>query len=141
MYHIKNQLTYLRKLLYHVRNITGSLSRDEFDLIDGHTVYYLADINDQITQIINLVEIYSDICSNMLDTYLTSIGNKTNDVMKVLTIFASIFIPLTFLTGIYGMNFKFFPEINWKYGYLGFWIISLLVIAFMIRYFHKKGWL
>lgn len=131
----------MRKLLYHVRNITGSLSRDEFDLIDGHTVYYLADINDQITQIINLVEIYSDICSNMLDTYLTSIGNKTNDVMKVLTIFPSIFIPLTFLTGIYGMNFKFFPEINWKYGYLGFWIISLLLIAFMIRYFHKKGWL
>lgn len=141
IYFIKRQLIYLRTLLYHIRNVTGGLSRDELDLIDGRTVFYFADVNDQIIQIIDLVETYSDICSNMLETYLSSIGNKTNEVMRVLTIFSSIFIPLTFLAGVYGMNFKYFPEIDWKYGYIVFWIISFLLIGFMIRYFKKKGWL
>ena len=138
---IKRQLIYMRSLLYHMRNVTSSLSKNEFDLIDGKTIYYLRDVNDQIMQIIDLVETYRDVCSNMLDTYLSSIGNKTNEVMKVLTIFSSIFIPLTFLAGVYGMNFKYFPEINWKYGYLGFWVISFLLIGFMIRFFRKKGWM
>ncbi len=141
VYSIKRQLIYMRTLLYHMRNVTGSLSRDEFDVIDEHTRYYLADVNDQVVQIVDLVEAYRDICSNMLETYLSSIGNKTNDVMKVLTIFSAIFIPLTFLAGVYGMNFKFIPEIHWRYGYLGFWIISLLLIVFMIRFFKKKGWM
>ena len=141
VYSIKRQLIFMRSLLYHMRNVTSSLSKNEFNLIDGKTIYYLRDINDQIIQIIDLVETYRDVCSNMLDTYLSSIGNKTNEVMKVLTIFSSIFIPLTFLAGVYGMNFKYFPEINWKYGYLGFWVISFLLIGFMIRFFKKKGWM
>lgn len=141
VYSIKRQLIYMRTLLYHMRNVTGSLSKDEFDLIDGRTIYYLRDVNEQIIQIVDLVETYRDICSNMLDTYLSSIGNKTNEVMKVLTIFSSIFIPLTFLAGVYGMNFKYFPEINWKYGYAGFWVISIILIAFMIRFFRKKSWM
>lgn len=140
IYSVKRQLIFMRSILFHMRNVTGSLSKNEFDLIDGKTIYYLRDLNDQIIQIIDIVETYRDICSNMLDTYLSSIGNKTNEVMKVLTIFSSIFIPLTFLAGVYGMNFKYFPELNWKYGYLGFWIISFLLIGFMIRFFRKKGW-
>lgn len=141
VYTIKRQLIFMRSLLYHMRNVTSSLSKNEFDLIDGKTIYYLRDINDQIIQIIDLVETYRDICSNMLDTYLSSIGNKTNEVMKVLTIFSTIFIPLTFLAGVYGMNFKYLPELYWKYGYLGFWVISFIVIGFMIRFFKKKGWM
>ncbi len=141
VYAIKRQLIYMRSLLYHMRNVTGSLAKDEFDLVDGKTIFYLRDVHDQIVEIIDLVETYRDICSNMLDSYLSSIGNKTNEVMKVLTIFSTIFIPLTFLAGVHGMNFKYFPELNWKYGYLGFWIISALLIAFMIRFFRKKGWL
>lgn len=141
VYAIKRQLIYMRSLLYHMRNVTGSLAKDEFDLVDGKTIFYLRDVHDQIVEIIDLVETYRDICSNMLDSYLSSIGNKTNEVMKVLTIFSTIFIPLTFLAGVYGMNFKYFPELNWKYGYLGFWVISGLLIGFMIRFFRKKGWL
>ena len=141
VYSIKRQLIYMRSLLYHMRNVTSSLSKNEFNLIDGKTIYYFRDVNDQIMQIIDLVETYRDVCSNMLDTYLSSIGNETNEVMKVLTIFSSIFIPLTFLAGVYGMNFKYFPEINWKYGYIGFWVISFLLIGFMIRFFKKKGWM
>ncbi len=140
VYAIKRQLIYMRSLLYHMRNVAGSLAKDEFELIDGKTIYYLRDVSDQIVEIIDLVETYRDICSNMLDSYLSSIGNKTNEVMKVLTIFSTIFIPLTFLAGVYGMNFKYFPELNWRYGYLGFWIISGIIIAIMIRFFRKKGW-
>ena len=77
----------------------------------------------------------------MLDTYLSSIGNKTNEVMKVLTIFSTIFIPLTFLAGVYGMNFRYLPELNWKYGYFSFWIISIIIIILMLRFFRKKDWL
>lgn len=141
VYSIKRQLIYIRSMLYHMRNVISSLSKNEYDLIDGRTVYYLRDINDQIVQIIDIVETYRDICSNMLDAYLSNIGNKTNEVMKVLTIFSTIFIPLTFISGVYGMNFKYFPELNWKYSYLGFWTGCFILIGFMIRFFKKKGWM
>lgn len=77
----------------------------------------------------------------MLDTYLSSVSNKTNDIMKVLTMFSTIFIPLTFIAGVYGMNFEYIPELNWKYGYIGFWVISLVVTGFMVRFFKNKKWL
>jgi magnesium transporter len=142
IYEIKRTLISMISLLYHMRNITGSLSKDdEFELINGRTIYYLRDVNDQIIQIIDIVETYRDISSSMLDTYLSSIGNKTNEVMKVLTIFSSIFIPLTFLAGVYGMNFRYFPELNWKYSYLGFWVICIIIIGLEIRYFKKKDWM
>lgn len=140
IYLIKRQLIFMRSILFHMRNVTGSLSNNEFDLIDGKTIYYLRDLNDQTIQIIDIVDTYRDICSNMLDTYLSSISHKTNEVMKVLTVFSTIFIPLTFLTGVYGMNFVYFPELNWKYSYLAFWIITIILIGFMFRFFKKKGW-
>lgn len=90
---------------------------------------------------IDIVETYRDICSGMLDTYLSSIGYKTNEVMKILTIFSTIFIPLTFLAGVYGMNFKYFPELDWKFGYFGFWGVSVLITLFMLRFLRNKGWL
>ena len=77
----------------------------------------------------------------MLEIYLSSIGNKTNDVMKVLTIYSTIFIPLTFIAGVYGMNFKYMPELYWKYSYPPFWIISIVITIYMIRFFKKKGWM
>ena len=77
----------------------------------------------------------------MLDTYLSSVSNRMNEVMKVLTVFASIFIPLTFLVGIYGMNFKTMPELSWQWGYLGFWAVVIIVIISMLIYFKRKKWL
>ena len=90
---------------------------------------------------IDIIETYRDICSGILDTYLSSIANKTNEIMKVLTIFSTIFIPLTFIAGVYGMNFKYLPELSWKYGYASFWIVSIIITGFMLRFFKKKDWL
>lgn len=141
IYNLKRDLIFIRNTLWPMRNVISSLSKNEYELVDGKTIYYIRDVYDHIIQMIDIIETYRDICSGMLDTYLSSIGNKTNEVMKVLTIFSTIFIPLTFLAGVYGMNFKYLPELNWKYGYLSFWIVSFILIGFMIRFFKKKDWL
>jgi len=141
IYHLKRELVYIRNILWPTRNLTSSLARGEFVQIDERISLYFRDIYDHVIQMIDIVETYRDICSGMLDTYLSSVGSKTNEVMKILTIFSTIFIPLTFLAGVYGMNFIYFPELNWKYGYLIFWVISGLITAFMIRFLRKKGWL
>lgn len=140
IYMLKRDLIYIRNSLWPMRNVSSKLSKDQYDLIDGKTIYYMRDIADNVIQIIDLVEIYREICSGMLDTYLSSIGNKTNEVMKILTIFSTIFIPLTFIAGVYGMNFKYLPELNWKYSYHTFWIVSILITIYMLRYFKKKKW-
>lgn len=141
IYKLKRDLIYIRKTLWPMRNVISNLSKNEFDLIDERTLYYFRDIYDHIIQMIEIIETYRDICSGMLDTYLSSISNKTNDIMKVLTIFSTIFIPLTFIAGVYGMNFRYLPELNWKYGYASFWIISAVITGFMLRYFRRKNWL
>ena len=140
IYILKRDLIYIRNSLWPMRNALSKLSKDEYSLINGKTIYYMKDISDNLIQAIDLVEIYREISSGMLDTYLSSIGNKTNEVMKVLTIFSTIFIPLSFLAGVYGMNFKYLPELNWKYSYHTFWLISIGIIGLMLRYFKKKGW-
>lgn len=141
IYNLKRELIYIRNSLWPMRNIVGRLSKNDFALIDERTSYYLRDVYENTVQAIDIVETYREICSGMLDTYLSTIGNKTNEVMKILTIFSTIFIPLTFLAGVYGMNFKYLPELDWKYGYLSFWLISIITIGIMIRFFRKKGWL
>lgn len=140
IYTLKRDLIYIRSSLWPMRNVLSKLSKDEFNLIDKKTMYYMRDTSDNVVQVMGLVEIYREICSGMLDTYLSSIGNKTNEVMKVLTIFSTIFIPLTFLAGVYGMNFNHIPELSWQYSYPMFWIISIVTIGFMLRYFKKKDW-
>lgn len=141
IYKLKRELVYIRKTLWPMRNTINSLSKNDFDLIDGKTIYYFRDVYDHIIQMIDMVETYREICSGMMDTYLTNISNKTNDIMKVLTVFSTIFIPLTFIAGVYGMNFKYLPELNWKYGYASFWVISAILTGFMLRYFRNKKWL
>ena len=94
-----------------------------------NTIIYLRDVYDHIIQVIDTIEIYRDMLSGMLDTYLSSISNRTNDVMKLLTIISTIFIPITFMAGVYGMNFDNIPEIHFKYGYVCFWVISIIITA------------
>ena len=124
-----------------MRNTVSSLSKNEYDIINGNTIYYFRDIYDHIIQIINIAETYREIASSMLEIYLSSISNKTNDVMKVLTIYSTIFIPLTFIAGVYGMNFKYMPELYWKYSYASFWLISIAITLYSIKIFKKKGWM
>lgn len=141
IYKLKRDLIYIRKTLWPMRNAISSISKNDYDLVDEKTLYYFRDVYDHIIQMIDIIETYRDICSGMLDTYLSSISNKTNDIMKVLTIFSTIFIPLTFIAGVYGMNFRYLPELNWRYGYASFWIISAVITGVLLRFFKKKNWL
>jgi magnesium transporter len=117
------------------------LERCESKIIHESTGAYLRDVYDHTIQIIDTVESYRDMISGMVDIYLSSISNKMNAVMKLLTIFASIFIPLTFVAGVYGMNFKYLPELEWHWSYFGFWGVSIIVAGIMLFYFKRKKWL
>lgn len=141
IYKLKRDLIGLRKTLWLMRSAVNRLIKGDYSQIGERGLDYFKETYDDLVQLIDLTETYRDICSGMLDIYLSSISNKTNDIMKVLTILSTIFIPLTFMAGIYGMNFKYFPEIGWRYGYLGFWLLSAVITAFMIRFFRNKGWI
>jgi magnesium transporter len=141
IYNLKREMIYLSNSIWPLREVIGNLTRAESTLIKQNTGLYLRDVYDHIIQIIDIIESYRDIMTGMLDTYLSSISNKTNDVMKVLTIFSTMFIPLTFLAGIYGMNFKYFPELDMPWAYPVFWIITLIIMVGMLGYFRRKKWL
>jgi len=138
---LKGELIFLRKSVWPLREAISALERGESSLIQTTTLIYLRDVYDHTIQVIDTVETYRDIVSGMLDTYLSSISNRMNEIMKVLTIIATIFIPLTFIAGIYGMNFKYMPEIEWHWGYFTILIIMAVIVFSMILYFRKKKWI
>jgi magnesium transporter len=138
---IKNELVLLRKSTWPVREIINAMDRSDSNLIRKSIHIYLRDIYDHIVQVIDNIESLRDIISGMLDIYLSSISNRTNAVMKVLTIIATIFIPLTFMVGIYGMNFKYMPELDLTWSYPVLLLIMALIAVVMIIYFKRKKWL
>jgi magnesium transporter len=137
----KKEMIFLRKSIWPLREAVNSLERGESALINQSTLIYLRDVYDHTIQIIDAVESYRDMLSGMLDVYLSSISNRMNEVMKVLTIFASIFIPLTFVAGIYGMNFTNMPELGWRWGYYGVLLLMAVIAVVLIVYFKRKRWL
>jgi magnesium transporter len=141
IHHLKREMIFFRKAVWPLREVIGSLERGESPLIKGTSRVYLRDVYDHTIQVIDTIETFRDMVSGMLDIYLSSISNRLNAVMKVLTIIATIFMPLTFLAGIYGMNFKYMPELEWRWGYLMFWLIMIGIGTFMLIYFKKKRWL
>jgi magnesium transporter len=110
-------------------------------LIEGSTRIYLRDVYDHTVQVIDNVETFRDMLSGMLDIYLSSVSNRLNAVMKVLTIIATVFMPLTFIAGIYGMNFRYMPELEWHWGYPAVLLVMLGIGGVMLIYFRKKRWL
>jgi len=138
---LKRELIFLRKSVWPLRELINSMEKTESSLISDSTGPYLRDVYDHTIQVIDTVESFRDMTSGMLDIYLSSISNRMNAVMKVLTIIATIFIPLTFIAGIYGMNFKFMPELDWKWGYFIVLIIMAVMAAAMLIYFRRKKWL
>ena len=140
IYLIKRKLMYLRKSVFPLRELIGSLSGTKAGQLGGDVRIYFRDVYDHLIQIVDAIETYQDILSNMLDIYLSSVSNKTNETMKVLTIISTFFLPLSFLAGVYGMNFNNMPELSFKYGYLLFWLISAAVVVGMIAFFRKKKW-
>jgi magnesium transporter len=138
---LKRELIFLRKSVWPLRELINSLQKTESSLITYSTEPYLRDVYDHTIQVIDTVESFRDMVSGMLDIYLSSISNRMNAVMKVLTIIATIFIPLTFIAGIYGMNFKYMPELGWKWGYFIVLIVMAAVGVSMLIYFKRKKWL
>ncbi len=141
IHNLKREMIFLRKSVWPLREVISGLERGESSLIKESTRIYLRDVYDHTIQVIDTIETFRDMLSGMLDIYLSSVSNRLNAVMKVLTIIATIFMPLTFLAGIYGMNFKFMPELEWRWGYPLIWIVMLGIGIFMLFYFKKKKWL
>jgi magnesium transporter len=138
---VKRDVVFLRKSIWPVRDLVNSFRSTDSDLKDSGLQIFLRDIADHTSQVIEIVQTFREIVADLLDIYLNSISNRMNEVMKILTIFAAIFIPLTFLAGVYGMNFKYMPELSWKISYPIWWVISLGIIGGMLLYFKRKKWL
>jgi len=138
---LRREMILLRRAIWPLREVISAMQRNENEFIEEKTRVYLRDVYDHTIQIIDTIESYREMVVGMLDTYLSSTSNKLNEVMKVLTVISTLFIPLTFLAGVYGMNFKSFPELgyDWMYPW-GFWIITLFVVMGMAVFFKKKKW-
>ncbi|MDD2389176.1 MAG: magnesium/cobalt transporter CorA [Desulfobacterales bacterium] len=141
IHELKREMIFMRKQIWPMREMVNNLARADTDLVDDTTHVYLRDVYDHTIQIIDTIESYRDILSGMLDIYLSTLSNKMNEVMKVLTIIATIFIPITFVAGVYGMNFKYMPELEWRWGYLSVWLVMSAIILVMLLFFKKKTWL
>lgn len=140
IYALKNEMIFLRKSVWPLREVVNRLEKNEIQFITQSVKLYLRDVYDHTIQVIETVETIRDMLGGMLDIYLSSISNKMNEVMQVLTIIATIFIPLTFIAGIYGMNFEYMPELGWRNGYFVVWFVMIAIAVYMVYFFKKKDW-
>ncbi len=138
---LKREMISIRRNISPLRELMAAMLRSDTELIHEKTHIYLRDVSDHAIRVTESIESYRDILSGLLDIYISSVSNKMNEVMKVLTVFASIFIPLTFLAGIYGMNFEYMPELKWKWAYPALWVVFIVVTVGLLGYFKKKKWL
>jgi len=141
IYRIKRRLVYVGRTIWPVRELINAIERSDHLLIHEETRIYFRNIYDHSVQIIESLDNLRDLTSSMMDLYLSSVSLKLNEIMKVLTIFSALFIPLTFFAGVYGMNFKIFPELEWHWGYPLFWTICIIVTIFMLFYFKRRKWM
>jgi magnesium transporter len=138
---LKRETLFLRKAIWPAREVVGTFSRiDENDLVSDGVMVYLRDVYDHVLQVSETIEVQRDILASMLDVYHSALSNKMNEIMKVLAIISTIFIPLTFIAGIYGMNFVHMPELTWWFGYPACLLLMAGVFAGLIVYFKRKGW-
>ncbi|OGC09149.1 magnesium and cobalt transport protein CorA [candidate division WOR-1 bacterium RIFOXYC2_FULL_37_10] len=137
---LRRDMLSIRESIWPLREVLNSLQRGESRLIRPETRIYLRDVYEHTVQIMENLETSRDITASMLEVYLSTVNNKINEVMKVLTVFSTIFMPLTFISSIYGMNFHYMPELTWRYGYFAVWGSILIVVFSMLAYFRKKRW-
>ncbi|RJP91489.1 MAG: magnesium and cobalt transport protein CorA [Desulfobacteraceae bacterium] len=137
----RHQVVYLRKSIWPMREMINSLLRGESGLIEGYVLIYLQDVYDHVIQVIDTIETYRDLLAGILECYMSTVSLKMNETMKVLTVMATLFIPLTFFAGVYGMNFRFMPELEWQYGYPVFWAVAAAVFVSMVIWFKTRKWL
>ena len=141
IYQMKRQMIHFRRSVWPLRESVGSLLRGESVAIQKATLIYLRDVYDHVIHAIDSIEIYREMLAGMIDIYLSSISNRMNEVMKVLTVIATIFMPLTFIAGIYGMNFDYMPELHWHWGYPAVLLVMATVAIYMLFYFRRKKWI
>ncbi len=141
IHQLKRDLLLLRWAIWPMREVVSSLQRDEYECIGGSTRVYLSDLYDHVIRIIDIIETYREMTSDLTETYMSSISNRMNEIMKVLTLIGTIFIPLTFLAGVYGMNFRYFWELDQAWAYPVFWLVCVVVAVVMLLFFRRRGWL
>lgn len=137
----KREILKIRRAVYPLREVVSGLNKVDNTLVKEKTHLYLGDLHDHIIQVSENIDIYREMIWGLMDMHLTTLSHKMNEVMKVLTIIATIFIPLTFIAGIYGMNFENIPELKYKYAYFLLWGVMLIVFLGMLYYFKRKKWL
>lgn len=141
IHQVKRDLAVLRRVTWPTREILNFLERGESQLISSFSKTYIRDVTDHTVQIVEIVETYRENASGLNDLYMSVIGNRMNEIMKVLTIMASLFIPITFVAGVYGMNFEYIPELGFGYSYPLFWVFCISIVGFLLFYFYRKGWI
>ncbi|MBW2431544.1 MAG: magnesium/cobalt transporter CorA [Deltaproteobacteria bacterium] len=141
IHHLKREMIFFRKQVWPLREVINSLIKDPSELIQETTHIFLRDVYDHTIQVIDTIESFRDVLSGLSDLYLSTVSNRMNEVMKVLTIIATIFIPLTFIAGIYGMNFEFMPELKWHWAYPMLWVLLVVIFVLMVMWFKRRRWL
>ena len=141
IHRLKRKILSLRRSAWPLRDVIAQFERIESKIVSKDTQIYIRDVYDHAVQIIDTLENYRDILAAMMDIYLSSVSNRMNEIMKVLTIIATIFIPLSFIAGVYGMNFKYMPELHWRWGYPASLLLMVVIAVIMLIYFRRKKWL
>lgn len=137
---LKREVLKVRRAIFPLREIISKIEKNENELIKDKTLHYFRDIYDHVIQLSENIDIYREMIWSLMDMYMTALSNKMNEVMKVLTIIATIFIPLTFIAGVYGMNFDNIPELHYKHAYFILWGVMIVLFFAMVYYFKRKKW-
>lgn len=138
---LKKQIVQFRRIILPLREAISFIEKYSNELIQAETNRYLRDVYEHIVQLNDSIEIQKESIKDLIDLHQNRVGNRTNKIMQILTVISTIFIPLTFIAGVYGMNFEFMPELKWRYGYLIIWVLFVIIIFWMLNYFRKKKWL
>lgn len=137
---LKKELIYLRKALYPLREALSKIVKGESEFIKEENIRYYSDVYDHVSHLIDSLDTYKDLTSSLLDIHINAMNTKMNEVMKVLTVISTIFMPLTFIVGVYGMNFDYMPELKWRTGYFGVLGVMFLIVIAMLIFFKRKKW-
>ena len=140
IYDVRRELLALRRLIWPMRNVLHLLMRDHHGIVSDEVQIYFRDSYDHVIQILEIIEAYRELAASLMDVYMSTMGNKLNEIMKFLTVISTIFIPLTFIVGVYGMNFENMPELKGEWSYFMVWLVMLGVAGGLIFYFWRKGW-
>lgn len=140
IYDIRRELLALRRSIWPLRNVINTLIRDKNQLISNDVQIYFRDCYDHVIQLLDIVETYRELASGLMDVYMSAISNRTSEVVNFLTIISTIFIPLTFIAGVYGMNFQYMPELGWRWGYFACWGVMIAIATGLLIFFWQRGW-